>query len=59
MKLETLEIILEAAEECLSHFRIINDSGELKAKDEVKRLINIVEDQKAKGKKTVGFRFER
>ena len=61
MKIETLEIILDAADECLSHFRIISDpeSGELTALDEVKRLLNIVEDQKAKGKKTVGFKFER
>lgn len=61
MKIETLEIILDAAEECLAHFRIINDpdDGQLKAKDEAKRLLDIVEDQKSKGKKTVSFKFER
>ena len=61
MKIETLEIILDAADECLSHFRIISDSedGQIKARDEVKRLLGIIEDQKAKGKKTVGFKFER
>ena len=61
MKIETFEIILEAAHECLSHFRIITDpdDGQIQAADEAYRLLEILEQQKVDGATCVGFQFEK
>ena len=61
MKIETFEIILNAAHECLSHFRIITDpdDGQVQATDEVDGLLGILEQQMADGATHVGFQFEK
>ena len=60
MKIETFEIILLAAHECLGHFRIITDpdDGQIQAKDEVDRLLDVLEREKAGGATKVAFQFE-
>ena len=60
MKIATFEIILETAIDCIrQHLANERDTDDEEAAKEADRLWDILLDQKAKGKKTVGFKFER